>query len=126
LTIENITVNDDEDLRDEIHAVFCQLVASEREIYKHSIVQKSQITYIFANDFIPDFMALYRYTSSYLKTKVGDEKELQTLLDDTYNFLVKVRDTPISKITVPLIHEGIDKFDKYSSRLTKEKVLKIV
>jgi hypothetical protein len=126
LPVENITPNRDEDLSDEIHALFCQLVDTEREIYKHSIVQKQQIITLFANTFCPDFMALYRYTNAYLKTKFPDDKEINALVEDTYKFLIEIRGTPLSKITIPLVYSGIEKFDKYSTRLTKEKVLKIV
>lgn len=126
MPVENISPNRDEDLSDEIHAIFCKLVDTERDIYKHSIVQKEQIKTIFANTFSPDFMALYRYTSSYLKTKFPEDMEIKNLLDNTSNFLIKVRNTPINKITTELVYEGIDKFDEYSTRLTKEKVLKIV
>lgn len=122
---ENITPNRDEDLSDEIHAIFCQLVETEKEIFKTSIVQQKQITTLFSNEFCPNFMALYRYTNSHIRNKCPDENTTK-LLDETYEFLIKIRSTHRTNITTTMVYDGIDKFGEYTSRLTKEKVLKIV
>lgn len=116
------------DLRDEIEDVFKKAVAEKARLYAHMATGQeiTALRYEFVNGFYLSFNILYEMTNPAFETNRKDDKNLETLLNDINEIILKIAFLgDVEKVSRDHIKTTLKLYDQYKPYLVTKNLLKI-
>jgi hypothetical protein len=129
MSADVITQQKDNHYSEEIDHLLLQMINEVKDIYKLWRVTPGQVTILFTNEFVPDFVKLYDLTGDLLKlkhpTNTDEDARVKKSVDDLIYFLdgLSGNNGHTEKIDKENIIRGIKMFRDYKMQLQQEGIV---